>query len=250
MVENPQACYAHDLLNLRRRCVSVRSDTHHCHVLRCLLWSNTLLQYILLLISGSLHWPIPSTPCMHGSAMTWDLELRLLMIHLLDGTFKTWICGWNAFQVRMSSQTNRWPCNHCGGTTHYPINCPFHSSPSRDAGGPQPAAANHLVSRSLTTFFCFSLWWQKKGSGDLTIEFACDEIPRFWRALIAGDKPKSGANDLWGYASYWTSGQLPLPNFWTSGLGLIPKHDGGWQIIYHLSAPFAQSINDFIDAHA
>ena len=43
--------------------------------------------------------------------------------------------------------------------------------------------------------------------------------------------------------------QPPLPNFRTSGLGLVPKHDGGWQIIYHLSAPFAQSINDFIDPH-
>ena len=39
----------------------------------------------------------------------------------------------------------------------------------------------------------------------------------------------------------------PPPNFRTSGLGLVPKHDGGWRIIYHLSAPFAQSINDFID---
>ena len=29
----------------------------------------------------------------------------------------------------------------------------------------------------------------------------------------------------------------PLPNFSTSGLGLVPKHNGGWQIIYHLSAP-------------
>ena len=40
----------------------------------------------------------------------------------------------------------------------------------------------------------------------------------------------------------------PLPNFRPSGLGLVPKHDGGWRIIYHLSAPFAQSINDFIDS--
>jgi len=39
----------------------------------------------------------------------------------------------------------------------------------------------------------------------------------------------------------------PLPNFRTSGLGLVPKHDGGWRIIYHLSAPPAQSINDYID---
>ena len=42
----------------------------------------------------------------------------------------------------------------------------------------------------------------EKGSGDLTIEFACDEIPGFWGALIAGDEPKRDANDLWGYASY------------------------------------------------
>ena len=39
----------------------------------------------------------------------------------------------------------------------------------------------------------------------------------------------------------------PLPNFRTSGLGLVPKHDGGWYIIYHLSAPAGHSINDFID---
>ena len=39
----------------------------------------------------------------------------------------------------------------------------------------------------------------------------------------------------------------PLPNFRTSGLGLVPKHDGGWHIIYHLSAPTTHSINDFID---
>jgi len=39
----------------------------------------------------------------------------------------------------------------------------------------------------------------------------------------------------------------PLTNFCTSGLGLVPKHDGGWHIIYHLSAPVGFSINDFID---
>ena len=38
----------------------------------------------------------------------------------------------------------------------------------------------------------------------------------------------------------------PLPNFRTSGLGLVPKHDGGWWIIYHLSAPPNSSINHFI----
>ena len=40
----------------------------------------------------------------------------------------------------------------------------------------------------------------------------------------------------------------PLPNFRTSGLSLVPKHDGGWRIIYHLSAPHGFSINDYIDS--
>ena len=39
----------------------------------------------------------------------------------------------------------------------------------------------------------------------------------------------------------------PLPNFRASGLGLVPKHDGGWRVIYHLSAPAPHSINDYID---
>ena len=39
----------------------------------------------------------------------------------------------------------------------------------------------------------------------------------------------------------------PLPNLRCSGLGLVPKHDGGWRTIYHLSAPPGHSINDFID---
>ena len=39
----------------------------------------------------------------------------------------------------------------------------------------------------------------------------------------------------------------PLPNLRCSGLGVIPKHDGGWRTIYHLSAPHGTSINDFID---
>jgi len=58
-----------------------------------------------------------------------------------------------------------------------------------------------LVSRGQTAFFRFTLWWRKKGSGDFTIGFACDEIPRFWGALIAGDEPKRGVKDLWDYVS-------------------------------------------------
>ena len=59
-----------------------------------------------------------------------------------------------------------------------------------------------MVSRSQTAFFHFSFVVAEKGSGDLTIEFACDEIPSFWGALIPGDELKRGANDLSGYASY------------------------------------------------
>ena len=43
-----------------------------------------------------------------------------------------------------------------------------------------------------------------------------------------------------------TFSNSPLENFRTSGL-VVPKHNGGWRIIYHLSAPDGLSINDFID---
>ena len=39
----------------------------------------------------------------------------------------------------------------------------------------------------------------------------------------------------------------PLPNLRCSGLGVVPKKDGGWRVIYHLSAPRGSSINDYID---
>ena len=38
----------------------------------------------------------------------------------------------------------------------------------------------------------------------------------------------------------------PLPSFRSSGLGLVPKHDGGWRTICHLSAPHGFSINSHI----
>ena len=38
-----------------------------------------------------------------------------------------------------------------------------------------------------------------------------------------------------------------LQNFCTSGLCLVPKHDGRWHVIYNLSAPAGSSVNDFID---
>ena len=39
----------------------------------------------------------------------------------------------------------------------------------------------------------------------------------------------------------------PFANFRCSGLGVVPKQDGSWRIIYHLSAPAGLSVNDGID---
>jgi len=58
-----------------------------------------------------------------------------------------------------------------------------------------------LVSHGQTAFFHFYLWWWKKGSGDLTIRFACEKIVKFWRALIADDEPKRDVKDMWDYVS-------------------------------------------------
>ena len=41
--------------------------------------------------------------------------------------------------------------------------------------------------------------------------------------------------------------QPPVPLLCSSGLGLVPKHDGGWRTICQLSAPNGSSINDHID---
>ena len=38
----------------------------------------------------------------------------------------------------------------------------------------------------------------------------------------------------------------PLPNLHCSGLGVVPKKNGKWRMIMHLSAPIGQSINDHI----
>jgi len=50
-------------------------------------------------------------------------------------------------------------------------------------------------------FFPLFFVMAEKGSGDLTIGFACNKIPRFWGALIAGDEPKRGIKDLWNYVN-------------------------------------------------
>ena len=39
----------------------------------------------------------------------------------------------------------------------------------------------------------------------------------------------------------------PCPALRCSGLGVVPKKDGGWRLIHHLSAPHDHSINDHID---
>ncbi len=40
----------------------------------------------------------------------------------------------------------------------------------------------------------------------------------------------------------------PLPTLRCSGLGLVPKSDGTWRLIFHLSAPPGNSVNDYIDS--
>ena len=39
----------------------------------------------------------------------------------------------------------------------------------------------------------------------------------------------------------------PLANFKMSPVGLIPKQDGSWRLITHLSYPLGQSVNDGVD---
>ena len=40
---------------------------------------------------------------------------------------------------------------------------------------------------------------------------------------------------------------LPFDNLRCSGLGVVPKKDGSWRLINHLSAPAGDSINDYIE---
>ena len=42
----------------------------------------------------------------------------------------------------------------------------------------------------------------------------------------------------------------PFSPFHCSGMGVVPKQDGSWRVITHLSAPEGGSINDFIDPEA
>lgn len=40
---------------------------------------------------------------------------------------------------------------------------------------------------------------------------------------------------------------LPFANLQCSGMGVVPKKDGKWRVINHLSAPCGQSVNDYIN---
>ena len=44
--------------------------------------------------------------------------------------------------------------------------------------------------------------------------------------------------------------QLPLANLHISPIGLVPKADGGWRMITHLSYPKSKGVNHFIDSSA
>ena len=99
------------------------------------------MHHTLLPTSRLLHQPIPSTP---AAWLSYDMRFRTKAAN--DPSLRWDIRDldlWLECFPGMSPQVNRWPCNHCGGTTHYPINCPFHSYPSRAPGGPQPTTANH-----------------------------------------------------------------------------------------------------------
>ena len=41
--------------------------------------------------------------------------------------------------------------------------------------------------------------------------------------------------------------EAPMSNFHVLPIGVIPKSDGGWRLITHLSYPAGSSINDGID---
>ena len=40
---------------------------------------------------------------------------------------------------------------------------------------------------------------------------------------------------------------LPIPYLHCAGVGVVEKKSGRWRLINHLSAPFGQAINEFID---
>ena len=41
--------------------------------------------------------------------------------------------------------------------------------------------------------------------------------------------------------------EKPISNLRLNPVGVVPKSNGGWRLISHLSSPFGESVNDFID---
>ena len=62
------------------------------------------------------------TKAANDPALRWDIRDLDLWLECFPGT---------------AAQPNRWPCTHCGGTNHYPNNCPFRPSSSHTNGGGQ-----------------------------------------------------------------------------------------------------------------
>ena len=89
----------------------------------------------------------------------------------------------------------------------------------------------------------------------LNLQYGCTigyEGPQF--SHCSSNLPSASVLDT-SLASECSAGRMlgpfespPLPNFHCSSLGIIPKHDGGWCTIYHLSAPHGTNINDYIDS--
>lgn len=67
------------------------------------------------------------TKAANDPTLRWDVRELDLWLECFPGT---------------SAQPNRWPCNHCGSTTHFPANCPFRAYSSRAPGGPPPTSIN------------------------------------------------------------------------------------------------------------
>ena len=42
---------------------------------------------------------------------------------------------------------------------------------------------------------------------------------------------------------------MPYPTLRCSGLGVVPKNNGSYRLIYHLSGPVGNSINDYIPGY-
>jgi hypothetical protein len=41
--------------------------------------------------------------------------------------------------------------------------------------------------------------------------------------------------------------EKPISNLRLNPVGVVPKSNGGWRLISHLSSPLGESVNDFID---